>query len=184
METNFTVINNNDDLRRKIKKENTIYTIVTIVVIVSLSLTGVSFAIGYTLNHVEWFIGGAFFALVALFTFAAQMGLKDGRPSKASRYLSYTEASKVLSAKMDIENEFATVRLVTENADHTISHHSISFSVVEKTDVTEYVLDLMEEKVYVPYEGSETEAQRYEHDRKAFNVEKKQYNATQKNSKE
>lgn len=156
METNFTVINNNDELRRKIKTENTIYAICSIVVIVSLVLTGVSFAIGYSLNSVWWHLGAALFAIVALFTFAAQMGLKDGRPSKASRYLSYTETSKVLSVKMDIENEFATVRLVTENADHTVSNNSISFPIVEKTDVTEYVLDLMEEKVYVPYEGIET----------------------------
>lgn len=68
-------------------------------------------------------------------------------------YYLATDDKRVLS--ITVEPPFSTysfVRIVTENADHSIAKTEIVFKVVEKTDLHHIVLDVNEGVVYVPYD--------------------------------
>ena len=155
MECNFTTINNDKALRDKIKKEKRINTILTISFLLSFLSGAALFFMGMYLNAL-FFIGTGVLWMGSGAIYAIQVTLKENHYSPTHRYFTYTENAEVISAELIIENtsvnrKDAIVKLVVENADHTISHHSVTFPVIEKTNVTENTLDLLEEKVYVPY---------------------------------
>lgn len=163
MSTNFRIINNNEELRRKLKKRKTKFNLLTVAFCLCLMIGGLAILLMSKTAPALSAVITFFFWTGSAIIYLIQLESRDN-PSLSSFFLSYTENAINASANVAIEHlssseKRANINITTENADHTISHHSISFPVIEKTDVTEYVLDLMEEKVYVPYVERESEGQ-------------------------
>lgn len=83
--------------------------------------------------------------------------VKIGRPPEEYtadiKYFLATEGKRILRITVDPTPVcFPSVRIVTENADHSTTKTEIFFKVVERTDLHQIVLDVNEGVVYVPYE--------------------------------
>ena len=157
------VTNYDEKLMQKIEKREKTMLCLTIASLF-VALSGVACMIAsFFLAEYENFLlifGGAL--LIA--AFVAGLILKeimafDSRWGKARKYHSFIKNKTLINIcySVDKHNRCCYVEFVAENDNHCISRIEIEFPVVEKTDIEDVVLDMTEERVYIPYDKTKEE---------------------------
>ena len=158
MQSNFRIINNDEKLRKKLKKKANIDFISTVAVICFFLLAVVLAIVACVLDSYALLNWAFSVGIVTVLLCTIQKN--TSKPSLSANFLNHIKDGNVINAEMTIEGnpreqKRAKIRLTVENINHIISYHAASFPVEERTDVTEYTLDLLDETVYIPYIATE-----------------------------